>query len=103
MSEEYGPSFNTLIDDEGQEIELEYIDALEYKGQVYMAFLPVIAEDEEINEEEYGTLILKSEMVNGEEMLVPIEDDETFDEIAEIFEERLSEYYEINEEPAPLS
>ena len=28
---------------------------------------------------------------------------ERFDEIAEIFEERLSEYYEINEEPAPLS
>ena len=39
----------------------------------------------------------------GEDLLVPIEDDETFDEIAEIFEERLSEYYEINEEPAPLS
>ena len=39
----------------------------------------------------------------GEDLLVPIEDDDTFDEIAEIFEERLSEYYEINEETAPLS
>ena len=50
MSEEYGPSFITLIDDDGQEIELEYVDALEYKGQIYMAFLPVIAEDEEESE-----------------------------------------------------
>ena len=89
MSEEYGPSFITLIDDEGQEIELEYIDALEYKGQVYMAFLPVIAEDEEINEEEYGTLILKSEMVNGEEMLVPIEDEEELNAVYELFEKDL--------------
>ncbi len=91
MSEEYGPSFITLIDDEGQEIELEYIDALEYKGQVYMAFLPVIAEDEEINEEEYGTLILKSEMVNGEEMLVPIEDEEELNAVYELFEKDLFE------------
>lgn len=91
MSEEYGPSFITLIDDEGQEIELEYIDALEYKGQVYMAFLPVIAEDEEINEEEYGTLILKSEMVNGEEMLVPIEDEAELEAVYELFEKDLFE------------
>ena len=89
MSEEYGPSFITLIDDDGQEIELEYIDALEYKGQVYMAFLPVIAEDEEINEEEYGTLILKSEMVNGEEMLVPIEDEAELNAVYELFEKDL--------------
>ena len=89
MSEEYGPSFITLIDDDGQEIELEYIDALEYKGQVYMAFLPVIAEDEEINEEEYGTLILKTEMVNGEEMLVPIEDEEELNAVYELFEKDL--------------
>ena len=91
MSEEYGPSFITLIDDDGQEIELEYIDALEYKGQVYMAFLPVIAENEEINEEEYGTLILKSEMVNGEEMLVPIEDEDELNAVYELFEKDLFE------------
>ena len=91
MSEEYGPSFITLIDDDCQEIELEYIDALEYKGQVYMAFLPVIAEDEEINEEEYGTLILKSEMVNGEEMLVPIEDEDELNAVYELFEKDLFE------------
>ena len=32
MSEEYGPNFVTLTDDEGKEIELEYIDALEMNG-----------------------------------------------------------------------
>ena len=56
-----------------------------------MAFLPVIAEDEEINEEEYGTLILKSEMVNGEEMLVPIEDEDELNAVYELFEKDLFE------------
>ena len=30
MSEEYGPNFVTLTDEEGNDIELEYIDALEH-------------------------------------------------------------------------
>ena len=39
MSEEYGPNFVTLTDEEGNDIELEYIDALEHNGTTYMAFL----------------------------------------------------------------
>ena len=33
----------------------------------------------------------------GEDLLVPIEDDDVFESIAAIFEERLADYYEINE------
>ncbi len=54
MNDEFGPNFVTLTDDEGKDIELEYIDALEYNGTTYMAFFPVVEEDseEEENEEE---------------------------------------------------
>ena len=38
MSEEYGPDFITLTDEEGNEVVLEYVDALEHNGQTYMAF-----------------------------------------------------------------
>ena len=38
---------------------------------------------------------------NGEDLLVPIEDDAVFDEIAEIFEERLSDLYEVEELESP--
>ena len=62
MSEEYGPNFVTLTDEEGNDIELEYIDALEHNGTTYMAFFPVVEEGEEENEDEYGLIILKSEM-----------------------------------------
>jgi len=38
MSEAYGPDFITITDEDGKEIELEFIDALEHNGQLYMAF-----------------------------------------------------------------
>ena len=77
MSEDFGPNFVTLTDDEGNDVELEYVDALEYNGTTYMAFFPVVEEgsEEEENEEEYGLVILKSQMENGEEFLEAIEDD----------------------------
>ena len=46
MDEEFGPNLVTLISEEtGEEIELEFIDALEYNGVVYRAFFPVVEED----------------------------------------------------------
>ena len=78
MNDEFGPNFVTLTDDEGNDIELEYVDALEHNGTTYMAFFPVVEEDseDEENEEEYGLVILKSQMENGEEFLVTIDDEE---------------------------
>ena len=44
MNDEFGPNFVTLTDDEGNDIELEYVDALEHNGTTYMAFFPVVEE-----------------------------------------------------------
>lgn len=40
MSEEFGPNFITITDEDGNDIELEYVDALEHNGTTYMAFSP---------------------------------------------------------------
>ena len=40
MQDEFGPNFVTVTDDEGNDIELEYVDALEHKGITYMLFSP---------------------------------------------------------------
>ena len=48
MSEEFGPNFITLTDEDGNDIELEYVDALEDNGQTYMAFFPTV--DDETDE-----------------------------------------------------
>ena len=91
MNDEFGPNFVTLTDDEGNDIELEYIDALEYNGTTYMAFFPVVEEDseDEENEEEYGLVILKSQMENGEEFLVTIDDEEEIDKVYDLFMEQI--------------
>lgn len=91
MSEDYGPNFVTLTDEEGNDIELEYIDALEHNGTTYMAFFPVVEEDEEENEEEYGLILLKSEMVDGEEMLANITDEAELDEVYDLFMQQMLE------------
>lgn len=91
MNDEFGPNFVTLTDDEGNDIELEYVDALEHNGTTYMAFFPVVEEDseDEENEEEYGLVILKSQMENGEEFLVTINDEEEIDKVYDLFMEQI--------------
>ena len=91
MNDEFGPNFVTLTDDEGNDIELEYVDALEHNGTTYMAFFPVVEEDseDEENEEEYGLVILKSQVENGEEFLVTIDDEEEIDKIYDLFMEQI--------------
>ena len=91
MNDEFGPKFFTLTDDEGNDIELEYVDALEHNGTTYMAFFPVVEEDseDEENEEEYGLVILKSQMENGEEFLVTIDDEEEIDKVYDLFMEQI--------------
>ena len=91
MNDEFGPNFDTLTDDEGNDIELEYVDALEHNGTTYMAFFPVVEEDseDEENEEEYGLVILKSQMENGEEFLVTIDDEEEIDKVYDLFMEQI--------------
>lgn len=91
MNDEFGPNFVTLTDDEGNDIELEYVDALKHNGTTYMAFFPVVEEDseDEENEEEYGLVILKSQMENGEEFLVTIDDEEEIDKVYDLFMEQI--------------
>ncbi len=91
MNDEFGPNFVTLTDDEGNDIELEYVDALEHNGTTYMAFFPVVEEDseDEENEEEYGLVILKSQMENGEEFLVTIDDEEEINKVYDLFMEQI--------------
>lgn len=92
MSEEFGPNLVTIISEEtGEEIELEFVDALELGGVIYRAFFPVVEEGEDAGEEEYGLIILKAEMVDGEEMLVEIEDEDEINTVYDKFMEQLLE------------
>ena len=97
MSEEYGNSLVSVLDDEGNEHQFELLDAIETDDGRYVALLPVYTEAELALEDDGELVILEVVNDEGDDLLVPIEDDEVFANIAEIFEERLEEYYEINE------
>ena len=97
MSEEYGNSLVTVLDDEGKEHQFELLDAIETDEGRYVALLPIYTEAEALLEDDGELVILEVVNDNGDDVLVPIEDDEVFETIAEAFQERLEEYYEINE------
>lgn len=73
MNENYGSDYITLEDDEGNEFELEHLNTFEYEGNTYMAFLPA---DMDENDEDFGIVILKLIIENGEEVLGSVDDEE---------------------------
>ena len=99
MSDEYGGNFVSLTDEDGNEIELEHLDTIEYKGGVYMAFFPAEEADEdgqepeadEEDEEEAGLIILKVVELDGEEQLATLESEEELEAVYQQFMESLFE------------
>ena len=90
MSEDFGPTFLTVTDDEGRELVLEFVDALEYNGQMYQAFFP--AESEEEGEDpDSGLVILKVVHDQGEDLLSTLDSDEELDAVYGLFMEALLE------------
>ena len=89
MNNEYGPNFITLTDDDGNDIDLEYVDALEMNGVTYMAFFPAVEDEADEESEDYGLVILKSVVENGEELLATVDDEAELDAVYELFMEQI--------------
>ena len=88
MSEEFGPTFITVTDEDGNEIALEFIDALEYNGQMYQAFFPAETEEDE-DDPDNGLVILKVIHEDGEDLLSTLDSDEELEAVYELFMESL--------------
>lgn len=82
MSEEFGSDFITIIDDDGQEFELEVLDSMDYNGQTYVAFLPANMDE---NDPDYGLVILRSVIENGEELFESVDDEDELNDVYEHF------------------
>jgi len=99
MNEEYNPDIVTVVDEDGKEHVFEELDRIETEDGKYIALLPLYDEAEEILEDSGELIILRvEEEEDGEQYLSPIEDDDEFEEIGKIFEERLSDIFEFEEE-----
>ena len=88
----YESAVFTLTDEDGNEVEFEVIGQHEMNGEHYVALLPV---DEEVNTEsdnvEWEYVILKLAKDGDEEILVTVDDDDEFDDIADYFDDLFSQ------------
>jgi uncharacterized protein YrzB (UPF0473 family) len=93
MADQYGSDFMTIVDEDGTEFELEVLSTLEYNGATYLAVVPAVDADEDVDLE---VSILKSvEEDDGESTLCAIEDEQELQTVYELIMEQL---YEEDEE-----
>ena len=89
----------TLVDEEGNEKLFELVDMLEENGQVYFALIPHIEDPNELLEGEIELVVLNAKTDDeGNEILEPIESDEEYERIAELFISRLDAEQDDDEE-----
>lgn len=98
MSDEFGPTFVTITDDDGKEMVLEYVASAEVSGNEYRAFFPAESEDGAADEEDNGLIILKVVQENGEEFLSTCDSDEELDQAYDAFMEILFDEEEEQEQ-----
>lgn len=86
---EYQPELYTLVDENGTEKVFELVDVLEENERVYFALIPHVENPEELLEDECELVVLWVDTdENGNDILIPIESDEEYERIANIFIER---------------
>ena len=89
----------TLVDEEGNEKLFELVDMLEENGQVYFALIPHIEDPNELLEGEVELVVLCAKTdEDGNEILEPIESDEEYERIADLFIERLDAEFDDEED-----
>lgn len=94
--ESYEPIIVSVVDEDGEEHIFEELDTIEIDDKEYVALLPVY-DDEVIDEN--GELIILMRNYNGDDIyLEPIEDEDEFMKIGKMFEERLSDMFDFDDE-----
>jgi len=86
MDEEYGASYITIEDDDGEKFELEHLDTFRYEDAEYMVFLPA---DMDEDDPDYGLIILKVVEEDNEESFVSIDDQDELSAVYEYYMENL--------------
>ena len=62
---------------------------LEHNGQTYTAFFPAVEEGADEDDADYGLVILKTIVEDGEELLSTLDSDEELEEVYQLFSEQL--------------
>jgi len=77
-----------LNDEEGNEVEFEFLDLIEYDGEEYVVLLPI---EESDDAGEVVILKLEDTESEDEESYVSVDDEETLNKVFEIFKEKFKD------------
>ncbi len=81
-------SILTLTDENGQDVNFEYLDCIDYEGKEYLVLMPEGDEDAENDE----VVILEVEPVDEEvENYLSVDDQEVLDAVFAIFKEKFKD------------
>ena len=86
MENNYGSDYMTIVDEDGTEFELEVLTTLEYNGFTYLAVVPAVDADEDVDLE---VSILKNVEEDGEPILCAIEDEEELKAVYDLIMDEL--------------
>ena len=86
MENNYGSDYMTIVDEDGTEFELEVLSTLGYNGFTYLAVVPAVDADEDVDLE---VSILKSVEEDGEPILCAIEDEEELKAVYDLIMDEL--------------
>ena len=75
-----------LTDEEGNSFTLEVVGEVEYEGELYRVFLPT---DIDEDNPDYGFIILKVVVRDGEEMLDSVEDEALLERVYALYMEEV--------------
>ena len=92
MADRYGSDFMTIVDEDGEEFELEVLTTLEYNGYSYLTVIPAGEEETDLE-----ISILKSVDEDGEPILCAIEDDAELETVYQLIMDTLYEDAEDDE------
>lgn len=95
--EDFTADLVTVIDEEGIEHSFEELDRIETDEGKFIALLPIYDEAEDILSESGELIVLQVSEEEDEIYLEPIEDDELFNKVGNIFEERLQDIFEFDD------
>ncbi|MBQ2964239.1 MAG: DUF1292 domain-containing protein [Clostridia bacterium] len=98
MDKEYNPDIVSVVDEDGKEHIFEELDRIETEKGKYVALLPIYDDPQEQLDDSGEVIILKVTEEDGEIYLAAIEDDDEFNEVGNLFEERLEDLFELEDE-----
>jgi uncharacterized protein YrzB (UPF0473 family) len=93
-----------LVDDDGEEVEFEYLDTIELDGKEYVVLIPYDEDEDELDDDDEDSVVImkliKDE--NGEDSFESIEDEDELNSVFEEFKTRMEDEYYFDEDEDEL-